>query len=134
MLTTDDFDYHLPESLIAQQPAEPRDSSRLLCLDRATGRREHRIFRELPELLTPGDLLVVNDTRVVPARFETRRPTGGRIEGLFLRAGDDGTWEVMLRGAGKCRIGEDLRLMGAEASLRLVSRESGGRCARSAAR
>jgi S-adenosylmethionine:tRNA ribosyltransferase-isomerase len=80
-----DFDYELPPVRIAQEPARPRDASRLLVLDRATGRTEHRLFRDLPRLLSPGDLLVVNDARVIPAAFTARRASGGRIEGCFLR-------------------------------------------------
>ena len=95
-LRTSDFDYDLPGELIAQEPVRPRDRCRLMVLDRATGRRSHHVFADLPELLAGGDLLVVNDTRVIPARFACRRPSGGRIEGLFLRAPAPGEWEVML--------------------------------------
>ena len=81
----DDFDYDLPERLIAQVPADRRDASRLLHVDRAAGGALRDLhFSDLPALLRPGDLLVVNDTRVIPAKFVTRRATGGRIEGLFL--------------------------------------------------
>ncbi len=69
MLLKSDYDYELPEELIAQTPAEPRDSSRLLVYDRATGKREHRIFRDIKEYLRPGDVLVVNNTKVLPARL-----------------------------------------------------------------
>jgi len=111
-LTASDFDYDLPPDRIAQQPVRPRDRSRLMLLDRRTGRRTHHVFAELPALLTAGDLLVVNDTRVIPARFEARRRTGGRIEGLFLAERSAGQWEVMLRGAGRCRAGEELAVVG----------------------
>ncbi|MBA4190183.1 MAG: tRNA preQ1(34) S-adenosylmethionine ribosyltransferase-isomerase QueA [Planctomycetaceae bacterium] len=89
------FDYHLPEHLIAQHPAARRDESRLLVVRRGSGSLEHRTFRDLPELLNPGDLLVLNDTRVLPARVVGRREsTGGKWEGLFLRL-VNGLWEML---------------------------------------
>ncbi len=95
-----DFDYELPEELIAQRPAGSREASRLLLLDRETGGVEHRTFSELPELLHPGDLLVLNDTRVLPARLLARKPTGGRVEVLLVeRAGVDergSVWRCLL--------------------------------------
>ena len=79
-MKTSDFDYDLPLELIAQTPAEPRDSSRLLVVHRATGELEHRVFRDITEYLQPGDVLVRNDSRVVPARLLGERPgTGGRV-------------------------------------------------------
>ena len=96
---TSHFDYELPQSLIAQTPIEPRDASRLMVLDRRTGGRSHHLFAELPDLLGRGDVVVLNDTRVVPAKFECRRTTGGRVEGLFLRELSPGRWEVLLKGA-----------------------------------
>ena len=95
-----DFDYYLPESAIAQTPAEPRDSSRLLVLHRETRRLEHRIFREIGEYLRPGDLLVLNQTRVIPARLFARKPTGGRVEVLLLRRLDPLTWDTLIGGKG----------------------------------
>ncbi len=89
------FDYVLPERLIAQQPAQRRDESRLLVVRRVAGTIEHRTFRDLPELLAPGDLLVLNDTKVLPARVAGHREmTGGKWEGLFLREVGD-TWEML---------------------------------------
>ncbi len=89
------FDYHLPEHLIAQHPATRRDESRLLVVRRISGTLEHRTFRDLPELLTPGDLLVLNDTKVLQARVVGRREsTGGKWEGLFLRD-VGGLWEML---------------------------------------
>ncbi|MBN1942984.1 MAG: tRNA preQ1(34) S-adenosylmethionine ribosyltransferase-isomerase QueA [Phycisphaerae bacterium] len=108
------FNYLLPEWLIAQAPAEPRDSSRLMVLSRAAGRWRHKTFRDLPALLRQGDLLVMNNTKVIPAKFTCRRDSGGRIEGLFLHAQDDGSWRVLLRNAGRCRCGEILRFHGDE--------------------
>ena len=124
-VTLDEFDFDLDPARIAQQPIEPRDASRLLRLDRATGRTEHCIFRQLPELLQPGDLLVLNDTRVIPARFVCRRATGGRVEGLYLEQPQPRLWEVMLKGAGKCRLGETLQIVGAEASALALRADRG---------
>ena len=95
-----DFDYSLPQHFIAQKPAEPRDSSRLMVLHRAEKRLEHRIFREIGDYLRPGDLLVLNQTRVIPARLYGRKPTGGKIEVLLLRKRDERTWEALIGGKG----------------------------------
>jgi S-adenosylmethionine:tRNA ribosyltransferase-isomerase len=101
------FDYHLPDHLIAQHPAGRRDESRLLVVRRATGELEHRVFRDLPDLLAPGDLLVLNDTRVIPARVIGRREaTGGKWEGLFVRETDGGLWELLAQTRGFARPGE----------------------------
>jgi S-adenosylmethionine:tRNA ribosyltransferase-isomerase len=103
------FDFNLPDELIAQHPAEPRDQSRLMVVDRRNGRREHRIFAELPELLSPRDVLVRNDSRVVPARLVGRRETtGGRWEGLFLHERPDGSWEILARTRGRPEPGEQV--------------------------
>ncbi len=100
-LRTDDFDYHLPPEYIAQSPAEPRDSARLMVLERATGAITHTIFREVGRFLRPGDLLVVNRTRVIPARLFARKvPTGGKVELLLLRREGPGVWQAMVRGRG----------------------------------
>lgn len=99
-MKTSDFDYRLPESSIAQTPAEPRDSSRLLVLKRDGGIIEHRIFRDLSLYLRPNDLLVLNQTRVIPARIFARKPTGGRVELLLLRRRDELTWEALVGGKG----------------------------------
>ena len=105
------FDYDLPEELIAQHPIEPRDASRLLVVDRATGSLSDHIFRDLPDLLTPGDLLVLNDTRVIPARLFTRRATGGQVELLFLEKLEHDTWRVLARPARRLRAGEPLTVL-----------------------
>ena len=99
-MKTSDLDYHLPPERIAQTPVEPRDSSRLLILDRSTGSLEHRIFHDLGEYLHPGDLLVLNQTRVIPARIYARKPTGGGVEILLLRREDLLTWEALVGGKG----------------------------------
>src|ERR1051326_6880187 len=94
-MRTEEFDYPLPESQIAQAPVEPRDASRLLLLDRQTGAMAHHAFRDLPSLLAPGDLLVLNDTRVLPSRLIGVKPTGGRAEALLLRDLGGDRWEAM---------------------------------------
>jgi S-adenosylmethionine:tRNA ribosyltransferase-isomerase len=99
-MQTSDFDYHLPESSIAQTPIEPRDSSRLLVLHRYTGEMQHKIFREIGEYLHPNDLLVLNQTRVIPARIYARKSTGGRVELLLLRRQDELTWQCLVGGKG----------------------------------
>lgn len=99
-MKTSDFDYHLPESSIAQTPAEPRDSSRLLVLNRASGKLEHRRFRDLSLFLRPGDLLILNQTRVIPARIFAKKESGGKAELLLLRKRDHLTWEALVGGKG----------------------------------
>lgn len=97
-MRTEDFDYELPSGLIAQRPSEPRDSCRLLVLDRASGQIDHRRFDELPEYMRPGDLLVVNDTRVLPARLHgAKDETGGSVEVLLLRERYTGAWECLVK-------------------------------------
>ncbi len=127
-LRTRDFYFHLPQELIAQQPTERRDESRLLVLARRTGGLSHRTFTDLPDQLVRGDLLVLNDTRVIPARFFCRRVTGGRIEGLFLRERSPGEWDVMLKGASRCRAGESLSLAGADDVQLTLGANTGAGC------
>jgi S-adenosylmethionine:tRNA ribosyltransferase-isomerase len=115
------LDYDLPPELIAQQPAEPRDSSRLLVYDRATGEIRHRRFRELPEELTRGELVVVNDSRVIPARLRLRRPGGGAAEVLLLEEAGEGLWEALARPS--ARLHAAMRL----GPVELVERLDGGR-------
>ena len=108
-MNTDFLDYKLPQDLIAQQPCPERDQSRLL-VTRRTGRAlEHRVFHDLPDLLSPRDLLVLNDTRVVPARLLGRRAaTGGKWEGLFLQETPDGLWELLSQTRGRLLAGETI--------------------------
>jgi len=134
-LKTDDFDFELDARLIAQRPAERRDRSRLLCLDRRSGTCSDHTFDQLPQLLRAGDLLVLNDTRVIPAKFRCTRSTGGKIEGLFLNQPQTGCWEVMLKSAAKCKVGELLSFSSASSSpleasetgLRLIENIGQGR-------
>ncbi len=109
MVRIADFDYELPEDRIAQTPIEPRDTARLL-VDRGSAPPEHRHVRDLPELLRAGDLLVLNETRVIPARLRLRRSTGGAAEVLLLepRDTDRRTWEALVRPGAKLRVGERL--------------------------
>ncbi len=100
-----DFDYELPAGRIAQGPAAERDAARLLVLDRATGARRHHVFRELPGLLRIGDLLVLNDTKVIPARLPGRWESGGVVDVLLLREAEQGAWEVLLKPAARARPG-----------------------------
>lgn len=104
-MKTSDFDYHLPESSIAQTPLEPRDASRLLVLHRSTGEIEHKIFRDIKSYLKAGDLLVLNQTRVIPARIFAKKETGGKVELLLLRRRDELTWEALVGGKG-LRVGK----------------------------
>jgi S-adenosylmethionine:tRNA ribosyltransferase-isomerase len=108
-MNTSDFNYLLPEASIAQTPLEPRDSSRLLVLHRDTGELEHRIFREMGEYLRPNDLLILNQTRVIPARIFARKSTGGRVELLLLRRRDLLRWEALVGGKG-LRVGSRVRV------------------------
>lgn len=111
-MRTEDFDYELPPERIAQRPAQPRDSSRLMVLARASGEVQHRIFRQLPELLTPGDLLVLNETRVLPARLEARKiPGGGKAELLLLSKEAPAVWTVLVGGKG-LRPGRRVEVVG----------------------
>ncbi len=112
--TLADLDYALPDGLIAQQPLPRRDASRLLVLDRTTGRLHDSRIRELPTLLEAGDLLVLNDTKVLPAKFTARRATGAQMGGLFVREIRSGQWEVMLEKSRRLRVGESLTLTGRE--------------------
>lgn len=102
-----ELDYQLPAELIAQTPATPRDASRLMVVERSTGAIHHRVFRDLGEFLRSGDTLVVNDTRVIPARFECRRASGGRIEGLYLGVEGD-AWRALLKPSSRLRVSERL--------------------------
>ena len=109
-MKTADFDYALPPELIAQTPVEPRDASRLMVVDRRTGNVAHHHFHDLPEFLCPGDLLVHNESRVIPARLFARKSTGGRVEILLLRQRIANTWETLVRGK-RIRMGARLTLL-----------------------
>lgn len=105
----EDFDFELPEELIAQHPVEPRDSSRLMVVDRKTGQIGHHVFRELPNLLKPGDVLVVNNTRVLPARLiGEKEGTQARIECLLLKRLERDSWEVLIKPGKRLKIGQSV--------------------------
>lgn len=130
-----ELDYELPQDLIAQRPASPRDSSRLMVVDVASGRISHHVFRELPGFLGPGDALVLNETKVMPARLQTRKETGGEVELLFLRelATDNGVnrWEALARPGRRLR--EGMRLFAGGEAVRLAARLADGHWAVEAA-
>ncbi len=105
-----DFYYDLPEELIAQTPAEPRDSSRLLAYDRKTKKIEDKIFRDITEYLQAGDVLVINNTKVIPARMYALTPHGGVVEVLLLKRYDLNTWEVLMKPGKKGKIGVTMKI------------------------
>lgn len=108
-MKTTDFDYHLPAECIAQTPIEPRHAARLLVIDRGRDQLTHSIFWNLGDFLQAGDLLVINQTRVIPARIYARKPSGGRVELLLLNRRDECTWEA-LAGGKQVTAGKRLRL------------------------
>ena len=109
-MKTSDFDYYLPQELIAQSPIEPRDASQLIVLDRKTGTIEHRTFHDLADYLTAGDVLICNESRVVPARlFGRKAPTGGKVELLLVAKRGEQVWEVLTKGR-KVRVGTRVEL------------------------
>jgi len=112
-----DFDYRLPIELIAQEPLPERDASRMLVLERATGKVHDARFRDIGQWLSPGDLLVLNDTRVIPARMFGRLPTGGSLEFLLLRQLEPGVWEALTRPARKARPGTVVTFKGYRAQV-----------------
>ncbi len=121
-----EFDFDLPDELIAQHPIEPRDRSRLMVIDRRRGCWEHRTFTELPGMLDPADILVRNNTRVVPARLVgSRLATGGKWEGLFLRERTGGTWEMLATTRGRPALGEQV-VVGQGLTLVLEGRGKAG--------
>ena len=107
-MKTHDFYYDLPEELIAQTPLEKRDTSRLLCLNRETGEWEHKHFYDIINYLNPGDCLVMNDSRVLPARLLGHRPTGGAVEVLLLRDLGDRCWECLCKPGRKMQVGSEV--------------------------
>jgi S-adenosylmethionine:tRNA ribosyltransferase-isomerase len=127
-LHTDDFDYPLPEDLIAQAPPARREDARLLVLDRATGATSHRGIADLPDLLRPGDLLVVNDTRVIPARLLAHRASGGKVEVFLLEPSGEapGAWTALARTGGSLREDEELAVDDDAGRVRLLRRAGPG--------
>lgn len=130
MLKTSDFYYDLPEELIAQTPVYPRDSSRLLVYDRQKDEVSHRIFKDVTDYLKKGDVLVVNNTKVYPARIHAMTEHGGKVEILLLKRQNLTDWEVLVKPGKKCREGTVLKVND-ELSVEILSRtEEGGRIVR----
>lgn len=131
-MKTEKLQFDLPAELIAQQPLPVRSESRLLVLNRANGELTDSKFKRLGDFLLPGDCLVLNDTRVLPARFFARRASGAKLEGLFLAETEPGIWEVMLKGARRIRTGEKFYLLSkAKADFciaQLLAKKSDGSC------
>ena len=126
MMKLSDFDYNLPKELIAQYPSGKRDSSRLLVLHRKTGKIEHKIFKDIVEYLSKGDLVLLNNTKVVPARLFGKKETGGKVEALLLGKGSEGEHEVLLKPARGSRVGS--KLIFGEGRLKAeISRVENGR-------
>ena len=108
-LKKSDFYFDLPEELIAQDPLEDRSSSRLLVVDKNTGKTQHRVFKDIIEYLNPGDCLVLNNTKVIPARlYGEREGTGGQVEVLLLKRNENDVWETLVRPGKKCKPGQKL--------------------------
>ena len=126
-MKTSDFYYDLPQELIAQTPLDKRDTSRLMTLDRATGAVEHHHFYELPDFLNPGDCLILNDSRVLPARLLGQRlPGGGACEVLLLIDRGEKTWECLVRPGRKMRTGSKLSFGNGELTAEVVGEVEGG--------
>ena len=129
-MLTDDFDYDLPTGMIAQEPAQPRDSCRLFVLDRSSGQVDHRRFSDLPDYLRKGDLLVVNETRVLPARLlGEKAETGGAVEVLLLRERYENAWECLVKPGRRLRAGAKIVFAGGAMTGLIVEQadEAGGR-------
>ena len=127
-MKTHDFYYDLPEELIAQTPLQQRDSSRLLVLNRETGEVTHRHFHDVLEYLHPGDCLVMNDSRVLPARLLGHRPTGGAVEVLLLRDLGDKKWECLCKPGRKMQVGNEVIFGDGELKATVVEvQETGNR-------
>ena len=121
-----DFYYDLPPELIAQTPLERRDASRLLTLDKRTGATEHHVFHELPDFLNEGDCLVMNDSRVIPARLFGTRPTGGSVEVVLLRDLGGGDWECLTRPGRKTQPGTHISFGNGELTAEVIRAEADG--------
>ena len=105
-MKTSDFKFDLPQELIAQVPIEDRASSRLMVLDKETGNIEHKVFRDIIEYLNPGDCLVLNNTRVIPARLIGEKlETGGKIEFLLLKRTEEDTWQALVKPGKRAKVG-----------------------------
>jgi len=121
-----DFDYHLPQELIAQRPAPKRDEARLMVLDKNSGATRHTVFRDVPSLLEPGDFIVMNDTRVFPARLWGKRGSGGKIEALVLGRSPDGRLRTLLKAGGRICGGEVISFAHDEVRIRVIEKDETG--------
>ena len=131
-MNVEEFDYHLPESLIAQTPLKNRDQSRLLVLGRKTGNIAHKHFTDIMDYFEPGDTLVLNDTRVMPARlFGLKEETGAKVEMLMLTRIEDNNWEVLLKPAKRIKVGNTLSFGNGKIIAECIKElEQGGRIMR----
>ena len=125
-MKTSDFWFDLPEELIAQTPLQQRDSSRMLKLDRATGKVEHKHFYDIIDFLNPGDCLVMNDSRVLPARLLGHRPTGGAVEVLLLRDLGNKRWECLCKPGRKMQVGIEVIFGNGELTATVVEVQDTG--------
>ncbi|MDD2237096.1 MAG: tRNA preQ1(34) S-adenosylmethionine ribosyltransferase-isomerase QueA [Kiritimatiellae bacterium] len=126
-MRTDDFNYDLPPELIAQHPAERRDQARMMVLDRAAQTWAHRCVSDLPDYLRPHDLLVLNNTRVIPARIFGHKPSGGRVEFLFLEETEPDTWLVLMRASRRPKPGTQVMLGQHGAAVEILEEGEFGR-------
>jgi S-adenosylmethionine:tRNA ribosyltransferase-isomerase len=108
LVKVEEFDFYLPKELIAQKPAEPRDSARLMVLDRKSGSIEHRVFRDIVEYLRENDLLVLNDTKVIPARLIGKKKTGAKAEVFLLEKVSPGVWRCLVKPGRKLKVGSEI--------------------------
>ena len=127
-MKTAEFEYYLPQELIAQEPIETRDSSNLLILNRKDKSLKEVIFREIGNLIEEGDVLVLNDTRVIKARLIGKRRTGGRVEFLLLREKGEGVWESMANPLRRIKINEDISFAEGKFSGKVLEKTEGGTC------
>jgi S-adenosylmethionine:tRNA ribosyltransferase-isomerase len=126
MLKVSEFDYVLPLDLIAQRPSPVRDESRLMVLNRQTGEIRHRTFKDITEYLTPSDILVLNDTKVIPARLFGKKKTGGKLEVLLLRRITDNAWEALVNPAKGAGVGVEIDFGDGKLTGKIVDRTDAG--------
>lgn len=129
ILKVTDFDFYLPEELIAQHPLMQRDEARLMVLDKKTGDIEHKVFKDILDYLNPGDCLVLNDTRVLPARLiGSKEGSGGKMEILLLKRNADDTWETLVKPGKRAKVGSRFDFGDGELKAEIVSvKEDGNR-------
>lgn len=126
MIKLSDYDYELPKELIAKYPVEPRDSCRLMVLNRKTKTIEHRIFRDLGDYLEEGDMLVLNDTKVIPARLKGKKETGANIEIFLLRPFSENEWEVLVKNIKRLKEGQEV-IIAQDFRVRLLEKYEEGK-------